>query len=388
MDIRTLIINLILINFSLGLILLGFSRLQKVYPGFRELAFSNILTALMHFFFAFRGYLNIYLTTIIPNILIFIIVYYKIVGLKKFLNEDIAFKRKFQVVIVFSSLFAIYFTAFYDSALLRNVLLSIYGMSFSIYFTFKFLTSEFKKYAFIKNIGAAASMIYSFIVLGRIISWFGDSTINHLLSSSLFNSLYFLMVSIINIIWAGLFLMISSIRQTNELELQKNKEITLLKELATKDPLTKLFNRNETEKFLEKQIELKKSKNIPVSAVIMDIDNFKSVNDNFGHNVGDIVLVEFSKLLGEYGEADTFNARWGGEEFLIVYPNTSLESAVEKAERLRQVICSYKFSTGRSEAASFGVAEYQFSESTKNWIFRADQCLYRAKELSKNRVEY
>lgn len=388
MDIRTLIINLVLINFSLGFILLGFSKLQKVYPGFQELAFSNILTAFMHLFFSFRGYIHIYLTTIIPNILIFVIVYYKIIGLKKFLNENIYFKRKFQVLILFSSFFAIYFTVIYNSAFFRNILLSLYGMSFSLYFTFKFITSEFKEYPPIKNIGALVSLVYFFIVLARIISWFGDNSIHHLLSSSLFNSLYFLMVSIINIAWAGLFLMISSIRQTNELKFQKNKEIKLLKELATKDPLTKLFNRNKTEKFLKKQIELKKTENIPVTAVIMDIDNFKSINDTFGHNIGDKVLIEFSKMLEKHSDNNTFNARWGGEEFLIIYSNTALDSAVKKAESLRKLIYSYEFSTSKNESASFGIAEYNPSESVNNWISRADQCLYRAKELSKNRVEY
>jgi diguanylate cyclase (GGDEF)-like protein len=342
----------------------------------------------MHFFFAFRGYLHSYITIIVPNVLIFIIVYYKIMGLKKFLNEEISFKNKFQFFIMLSAIYAICFTVFYDSALIRNILLSLYGMGFSLYFTYKFLTSEFKRYAFIKNIGAAASLVYFFIVLGRIVSWFGDSTINHLLSSSLFNSMYFLMVSIINIIWAGLFLMISSIRQTNELEFQKNKEIKLLKELATKDPLTKLFNRNESEKFLSRQIELKKSKNIPVTLAIMDIDNFKSINDSFGHNVGDKVLIEFSNLLRHHSDENTFNARWGGEEFLIVYSNTLLESAIEKAEKLRKAIYAHGFSTNKKESASFGLAEFQIDESTNNWIFRADNCLYKAKELDKNRVEY
>lgn len=388
MDIRTLIINLIFVNFSLGLLLLGFSRLQKVYPGFKQLAYSNILTAFMHIFFSLRGLIHDYITIILPNILVFIIVYYKITGLKKFLNEKNKFENHLRVFILFSSIFTIYFTIINDSALNRNIMLSLYGMSFSLYFAFKFVTSSMKNYVFIKVIGTTVSLLYFTIVLLRIITWFEDSSIHHLLSSSLFNALYFLLTSVINIVWAGLFLLISTIRQNNELNTQKDKEIQLLRELATRDPLTKLFNRNRTEEFLNQQIQNKIMKNTPASVAIIDIDNFKLINDNFGHNIGDKVLIEFSNILRQFSCDDCLIARWGGEEFLIVYPNMTLINAAQNSELLRKSIQSFTFSSGKSETASFGVAEYKNSESLNAWLNRADKNLYIAKEKSKNRVEF
>lgn len=157
-------------------------------------------------------------------------------------------------------------------------------------------------------------------------------------------------------------------------------------ELAITDRLTGLYNRLKLDEVLEYEISRSKRYGTALSLIILDIDHFKSVNDIYGHQIGDIVLKEVANtLLSCERESDTIG-RWGGEEFLIVLPNTNLAGAMITAEKIRTAIENHLFSVVGKKTASFGVSEFLVEENENSFIERADQALYRAKSGGRNQV--
>jgi diguanylate cyclase (GGDEF)-like protein len=124
-----------------------------------------------------------------------------------------------------------------------------------------------------------------------------------------------------------------------------------------------------------------------VSVVLLDIDHFKTINDTFGHDIGDNVLIEVSALLkGQLRAADTLG-RWGGEEFLIVANSTDAAEVNRMAERLRAALAGHEFPHAGQITASFGVATSLPHDTPESLVKRADQALYQAKQGGRNRVE-
>lgn len=157
-------------------------------------------------------------------------------------------------------------------------------------------------------------------------------------------------------------------------------------QLAITDQLTKLYNRRELDKNLELHTALCKRYKTPFSVIMIDIDKFKEVNDLYGHQVGDSVLQKMAELLKMRVRETDIVGRWGGEEFLILLPNTTLEQGLIIAESLRKCVAAYKFETVGNKTISLGVSEYK--DSVQEIIKRADDALYKAKEDGRNRVDF
>jgi len=172
-------------------------------------------------------------------------------------------------------------------------------------------------------------------------------------------------------------------QRTKELEISNEK----LKKLASTDSLTELFNRNKLNESIQNEINRTNRFHHGLGIILLDIDYFKSTNDTFGHNVGDKVLQEFSNILKEKIRETDIVGRWGGEEFLIVCPETDLKGILELAESLRISIQDYSFSIVDKKTSSFGVTIYEKSDTIKTMISRADKALYKAKENGRNKVE-
>lgn len=171
--------------------------------------------------------------------------------------------------------------------------------------------------------------------------------------------------------------LLDMLRQSHA-ELKKSNKNLSLK--AYKDNLTKAFNRNGLFKFLE-------TKEGKYTLCIIDIDKFKSINDTYGHDVGDSVLVELSALLMKNIREDDLFVRWGGEEFLILFDNENLETCQNICENLRKAIEKNTFSTVKHITASFGVSGFKTKNDNFDMILkRADKGLYEAKNGGRNRV--
>lgn len=158
--------------------------------------------------------------------------------------------------------------------------------------------------------------------------------------------------------------------------------------LSVTDKLTKTYNRNQTDVILEKEVESATRYDLDLSIIIIDIDHFKQVNDTYGHQVGDSVLVEFAEILIQNTRKSDTVGRFGGEEFIVIAPNTNKESATKLALLLKEKISSHAFSHVKNKTESFGVASFRKEIATvKELIKRADEALYRAKKGGRNRVE-
>ncbi len=176
---------------------------------------------------------------------------------------------------------------------------------------------------------------------------------------------------------------------TKELE-AKNK---ILDNLANIDGLTGLYNHRYFQNVLDQEINRAVRHGSSMSILMVDIDFFKKVNDTYGHQVGDFILSEFSKIIQENIRQYDILARYGGEEFVVLLPETTIEDALVVAEKLRSIIEQTPFQDNREKyyiTASFGLAnctpatEDNFSKNT--FINQADQALYEAKEKGRNRV--
>jgi len=154
--------------------------------------------------------------------------------------------------------------------------------------------------------------------------------------------------------------------------------------IATHDPLTKIYNRYGLDEIVEQKMHEFKRFKRKLSIVFFDIDHFKNVNDLHGHAAGDDVLVDIAKLTTlNIRDADIF-ARWGGEEFIIVLPETNLQSAEGLAEKLRVMIEMHKFDLPMNITCSFGVVEIQSDDSFMSALAKSDKLLYKAKSAGRN----
>ncbi|MFZ2831505.1 MAG: GGDEF domain-containing protein [Mesotoga infera] len=175
-------------------------------------------------------------------------------------------------------------------------------------------------------------------------------------------------------------------RQQKELE-EKNAE---LQRLAFFDTLTGLYNRRKWFEFAEEESRLICRYNIRSSVVLMDIDHFKKINDDYGHPIGDKILKEIADLLKKNLRAVDKLCRWGGEEFIFLLPNTSVEEARKVAEKLRTLIERAEFSIDGESIrvkASFGIASIKCEENPIDRAYeRVDRALYMAKQGGRNIV--
>jgi diguanylate cyclase (GGDEF)-like protein len=159
-----------------------------------------------------------------------------------------------------------------------------------------------------------------------------------------------------------------------------------LREMAMRDPLTGLFNRRHFEAELERQVALTRRSGQPGALLLLDLDRFKEINDSFGHAAGDVMLRAVSRLLTSLARQGDTVARWGGEEFVVVLPETDLAGAQRFAERLRRTIEAHAVGDMKT-SASCGVATMLPEDSVEELLGAADQALYQAKSNGRNRTE-
>ncbi|KLT22180.1 response regulator/GGDEF domain protein [Wolbachia endosymbiont of Armadillidium vulgare str. wVulC] len=164
-------------------------------------------------------------------------------------------------------------------------------------------------------------------------------------------------------------------------------------EMSIKDPLTNCYNRRYFDAHLRNIVKDSMEKDRSLSLMMLDIDYFKMVNDNFGHNAGDEFLKQVQKRISENIRVTDLLARFGGEEFVVVMPDTSISDACTIAERVRKIIAKKPFiladkNTAHNLTVSIGTAEMQKSDldNIKEFIVRADKYLYKAKNSGRNRV--
>jgi diguanylate cyclase (GGDEF)-like protein len=175
-----------------------------------------------------------------------------------------------------------------------------------------------------------------------------------------------------------------SLRRLNE---SLRLETRSLAEIARTDPLTGALNRKGLADELMRIVRLGDDQTFPMTLVFIDIDRFKRINDTHGHDTGDQVIHGLAQLVRSAVQRDDLFARWGGEEFLLVFRDTPGLKGRDIAERLRERIATATWIDGLRVTCSFGVAEWHRGEDLNDGIKRADEAMYRAKQEGRDRVE-
>ena len=187
----------------------------------------------------------------------------------------------------------------------------------------------------------------------------------------------------------GLFINLKRSKKTLEKSFKRTEELKQLNRLlnvetkefrnkSERDPLTGALNRSGIEAIFTDEIKI-------LSLIFIDIDHFKTINDTYGHAIGDKILVEFVRIINKNSRTTDFLARWGGEEFLLICPNTNLEEAFELSESLRIILSEHQWVEKIALTASFGIAQKE-DETINEFIERADKALYSAKAKGRNTV--
>jgi polar amino acid transport system substrate-binding protein len=182
----------------------------------------------------------------------------------------------------------------------------------------------------------------------------------------------------------------NELSKANKLLQEAQKEIEnknkLLEQTATTDKLTGLYNRVKIDETLYSEFLRSQRSNEPFSLAIVDIDYFKQVNDTYGHLEGDNILKSFATLLSSHIRKTDTIGRWGGEEFLIICPQTELQGSLKMLENLRQEVEQYPFDVVGHKTASFGVTTFLKEDTIESLIKRADDALYQAKNTGRNKI--
>ncbi len=178
----------------------------------------------------------------------------------------------------------------------------------------------------------------------------------------------------------------STIKEIEQNKTQLEEENKVLDRITKTDSLTQLYNHKYIYERLEQEINKAKTFSRKLSIVMFDIDHFKSVNDNYGHQVGDKVILAVTHTLKEQCRKVDILGRYGGEEFLAILPDTDLEGALLTAERIRTRILQLEFTEGLKISISGGLAQLS-EEDAISLVRKADDLLYKAKEGGRNKME-
>ena len=155
---------------------------------------------------------------------------------------------------------------------------------------------------------------------------------------------------------------------------------------ATYDALTKIYNRSKCNELMSEYYNIFKRYNTPLSFAIFDIDFFKKVNDTYGHIIGDETLITFAQTIDKATRDTDMFARWGGEEFVLLMPETNMDEAKIATNILRKLIENTHFKEVEEITCSIGVAQFQSNDTIDDILLRSDEALYEAKETGRNKV--
>ncbi|SNZ07164.1 diguanylate cyclase (GGDEF) domain-containing protein [Persephonella hydrogeniphila] len=221
--------------------------------------------------------------------------------------------------------------------------------------------------------------VVSFIVIrsmkgekiGYLVYYEKDNTI------SLFDETFLIMYASVEFaLVAMLGLIITTIK--------RGEKFRILSEI---DTLTGIYNKGKFNRVLDEELKKVRRYKRPLGLILFDIDHFKKINDTYGHQVGDYVLKTVAKIVKDNIRDTDIFARWGGEEFVILAPETDINGLKILAEKLRKAIEDYNFEKVGKVTASFGITEAIPEDTVDSVVRRADEALYAAKERGRNRVE-
>ncbi|WP_041054707.1 GGDEF domain-containing protein [Vibrio owensii] len=376
LDMKTLCLLVSFYSFTFGVGLLFFYFEQRKFKGIKFVAVSMIVIAIGIGLLAIRGSIPSWLSIILANMLICSGMSILLYGLCLY-RESSSFLYRLS----FSSLLILFVALIYFYYIEYSI--NNRAISVSVHVAFTQLLAcvaifEGKaKDNTLPKIGMILVFFFSSItMLVRVVLVFHDRELDHYLlggwvhQTPYFAYMFLAMATSFNLIW-----------------LVNGRLTGSIKEMAIKDNLTSLYNRRGMDKVLSEMSLSKTGDYKNLVALMCDIDHFKSINDNFGHILGDEVIVSVSRQIRQQIRSSDIAIRYGGEEFLILLPNISLKDATIIAERVRKAVLEIPLTNDiPSTSISIGVSELEQGEDLKSLISRSDIALYDAKKKGRNRV--
>jgi len=374
LDFKTMSLMVVISSFLYAITIAFFALQANQYKGIRLYMWGAICAAI--------GFFATTLYSLFPDSIIFRLVtgyflisacYFYCLGIARFLNFDFDFRWLLGILILFFAVTS-YGVIVNRTSIINPLLVPIYGIVFystACYFLWqrrhaRFASSlYFVLFSIVLIILIFIARCYAIIVY-QMVSSIENEPVNISFLLAIFISGYLRNVG---------FIMMVSHRLYQD-----------LRDAAEIDFLTNTYNRRATQQILIKQFNQFKRYNSVCSLILLDIDHFKTVNDNYGHETGDKVLQDVTEILkNQLRKTDTLG-RWGGEEFLCVLPNTNQEKAIEVAEKLRNEIARNKI-VNITCTISLGVKMFDKNDNTVDEAIKhADDALYNAKHNGRNGV--
>jgi len=343
--------------------------LIREYKGVRSALLGNLSMAIGFSLLLFRNILPDIFTIVIANSLVLASPNLYYIAVSRFSGQKHSPSLSILIVIV-NAFSLIFFTYTRENVAARIITVSILG-ALSTFLAVKQLWNLRRAtYKFSVALMAVPLGVYGiFLVIRTITSMILPPAI--LFSNSPIELATYLLLFIISFLWTfGYILMISQRLQAD------------LTELATIDTLTRIPNRHAAQTFFGKELSRKDRHGDDFSILLIDLDNFKQINDNHGHALGDFVLVKTADIFQAALRKQDLVSRWGGEEFLLILPNTSIQNAKLLAERLRTEISNAEFEKANISlrlTISAGIAHSSHANTMDTILKKADDALYVAK---------
>lgn len=380
-DIRTLALTNLLLGMFLGVGSLVFARIHTSFSCFKPLGYSYLLFSLGFILLGLRQHIPDFLSIVAANGIIAVAFSLLVLAILNFLKYEKALFEKLTLLLLPLMLIGfIYFTYIQNSVNARIIIISTVLCGLSLFAGLKILTNKGRVELTLAPFLGVLFVFSSFVFFARIILSFNGSEIEDFMDAGFIHGFSLIALQFITVTSCFSLTISASQQLAKKLAVQ-----------ATIDSLTDIYNRRAFDELAVKEVFRAQREITPISLILMDIDLFKKVNDNYGHQVGDKVLQEFSLRLQRSLRQYDILARYGGEEFVLLLPDSDSETATIIAEKLRTTIAYPIFllddGTQLHITASFGVATNQGEHiKWEQLMSLADKALYQAKESGRNRV--
>lgn len=350
-------------------------RELRQYRGIRAALMANLSVAVGLLLRLYIGVLPNLISTILSSTLILTGPGLFYIALGQFTGQAYS-KAAVTAVLTLVLAFLSYFTYWDNSLVMQMVTLSLGAAAIIFILIYQLWRTRNTSLRFSADLMLMSFLIYGIFLVGRTIS-ITFYPPHDVFSHTPIQSATYLLLFIISFFWSTGFILMVSQRLRNDLI-----------EFATIDSLTRISNRRATQIFLERELARAQRNNGEFSVLLIDIDNFKQVNDRWGHSVGDHVLAKTASIFQSVIRKQDLVGRWGGEEFLVVSPGSPYCDAESLAERLRREIANSRYSHSFASfgiTVSIGIACGKKSDTLDQILKKADEALYKAK-IVKNAV--
>jgi len=383
LDVRTLAFTNVFLGLTLGFGLIAFARMHPAFNGFRHIGLGHLSIAAGFLLIGMRSIVSDWISIVAANTVIIIGVTSMGIGVLNYLAIAYQKFKNLSFVLIGLGLICFYFYSFVQPNInIRIIIISVILATLCLYLANSMRGKKLKVENPFVNV-----VKYTFVFSGLVFAFRGIWTTQELpivsfMDAGLVHGASLVVFQIMAVVTSFLMSWSASIRLEKSLEVK-----------AMIDPLTQLYNRRALEELAFKELSRCERIQSPLAVILMDIDHFKQVNDNYGHLSGDEVLTQIARRIENKIRKNDILARYGGEEFIILLPHTHGADALKIAKKLKDIISKDPFPLSKIQralvlTASFGVTGV--SGQTQDWqsiVERADNALYLAKAGGRNQVK-